>query len=1173
MREAIATTPGTGDEVAQVASAEMQPFETVDASNDSVSTNGDDTPHGLQSLGYAPEIEAPHGFADAPPVDVESAAPTPPVLTEVVSSPTVDINLDLAPKLDIDLSETPKSGLTQDAEDLITSAASGAPGFISNNFKRILSENGVVYRADMTPEDALRELQSKRDVSQPQTVVPEVAASTEVDPMQAFVDGLKMENNLGDKMNRPAINDGGYQLNTETPPVSAESTAEAAFDKQWATAGLKLVPKEGESTSPTKAPEAIRAKELSPDIAATYQERFGITKEALESIEGFGDLSPGQQKMALENLSQLTIGRIREEAIDGHTADIADEKSKKNFLGKVWVGIRDSVMKKADTVKREKMLAKDMQKGGITVHKDTLQQLVSGMKNFGPEVIEKNGELEVQLIETKGLSPEVAKVAEVFNEQGNAFSKIPYEWSLDTATADQKKAFGTAKETYELQRGVLMQHMETAEGKEKAFAAMAKTESTIEMQRFMQTCPDAAKELEKIENQNVWTAALASVGTERGIYMAGGYAARAALGAAIGLAAAPIVAAVMGGAMGYKRAKEGLVQQDKDQRAGKELPDTKAQQAAKARIAVLNSDIASMVDGRVKEDRVAELDQLNKSLQGTAKNMVESVRGAEDKDAEGYRGSVEKLDGLITKIRGEEDSSRDPGKLVAMLERRIEYTEQKMRDGKMVFGDKKERLANQYALTNSLMQAKALIAGMTAVDAQGLKTEERLAKMLGEKDKDIKSSRKWHLIRKVALAGTIGAGFAGVGAAARDWMSDDSVIAETWAGATGAEVLVANVDGSPAIAGAEWVETLGGLSVAPEDVDAVQPSGTGLIEPGASMSGAPAPFEENFAGSAPLSSEAVPGYTVKGGDNLSNIFAREIPGSTNQQVMRELLKMSPDELKALGVKSGNMNLIHPGDTIDVEKMRTLLAAQSTPSGAASIAEPVRGSQGLAQGHGAPSLYPESQIIEKVVTGTETIVLPDDEALAKVILDESQGTFVEGAPLVPERTLSEVGALEIKNWPHNKPLPWPVDDEEANHVFGVAISPERRFAENMRAVIGRYPNKDEFVAFSGVEKIDTVEARSLLLDMKKSPMTYNQIKEAVEPVVLRYEHEMGQAPLAPMSTEPRAELLQTFAPTLESSVAGNADFDPNGLDKVVTTNQANPHLQEVGASVDLIPKKV
>ena len=78
-----------------------QPFEVVNASNDAVVEDTMDAePIGLQALGYAPEIEAPHGFAEPPPTGPSPFSSEPPVLTEVLSLPTVDVNLELPAKLD-----------------------------------------------------------------------------------------------------------------------------------------------------------------------------------------------------------------------------------------------------------------------------------------------------------------------------------------------------------------------------------------------------------------------------------------------------------------------------------------------------------------------------------------------------------------------------------------------------------------------------------------------------------------------------------------------------------------------------------------------------------------------------------------------------------------------------------------------------------------------------------------------------------------------------------------------------------------------------------------------------------------------------------------------------------------------------------------------------------------
>jgi len=601
-----------------------------------------------------------------------------------------------------------------------------------------------------------------------------------------------------------------------TPETASESVAESLITSEAGTSA--------------SAPEALptEKKEIPGDIATQYAERFGIQKEDLEKIEGFGELSRGQQKMVLENLQQLTIGKIHEEAIDGHKAALAGARENttilsSKFLGKVWVGVKDSFTKQFDVANREKQLAASIQQGGIDGHRASLEQMVSGMKNLGPEVKETPyGGLEVQYIDTKGMSPELSKIAESFNSEGTKYSQIPYEWSLESASPGQREEFMKAKEAYERARGELMSGWTEGEG-ERA-AAMAKSESMIEMQRFMQTCPDAAEELRSIEDQNAWKAALKSVGTERGAYFALGMVGRTALAGMLGVVAAPVVAAVSGGIRGWKRTGDALLEQDVSQRAGK-------------------------------------LEEGSEDADGTRKNMIDATREVPE-DAKGYRGSIEKIDGIITKLRGAEDSDRDTGALAEALRRRMDYTKKKISEGKMVFGGAEERLGNQYALMRSLAEAEAILSSQGAADENGDKIAQRLEKMLAKKDEDIADARFKKKIHQAVRAGVIGAGFAGLGAVARDvvgWMNGPSGILS--------EVRADGVTGTEAAA---------------------------LF------------------------------HDVQPGESLSKILEHEYPETTNIEVIRALRSMSAGHLKDAGITSGNPDQIFPGDHIDIGKIKAVL---------------------------------------------------------------------------------------------------------------------------------------------------------------------------------------------------------------------------------------------------------
>lgn len=94
------------------------------------------------------------------------------------------------------------------------------------------------------------------------------------------------------------------------------------------------------------------------------------------------------------------------------------------------------------------------------------------------------------------------------------------------------------------------------------------------------------------------------------------------------------------------------------------------------------------------------------------------------------------------------------------------------------------------------------------------------------------------------------------------------------------------------------------------------------------------PFEANF----PVS-ETVPGYTVVAGDNLTKIFSRELPelqglspAEQERAIQTMLRSMTPEQLIGLGVKSGNADLIRPGETLDMAKFNEFIAAAKTGGG-------------------------------------------------------------------------------------------------------------------------------------------------------------------------------------------------------------------------------------------------
>jgi hypothetical protein len=914
------------------------------------------------------------------------------------------------------------------------------------------------FRVDISPPSANDELWTEEPTTLEET------------PEEAFVSGLSMGNNLGNELN----------------PVQSIP--------------VETTPSDPTSVSQEEGAGRLRAREVSPDVAKLYHEQFGIAKEDLASLEGFDELSVGQQKLVLENLSQLTIGRIREEASDGHDEAINEEKKTASafgsaFLGKVWVGVRESFLKDKDIGEREKRLASEFRTGGLPVHKQTMAQLVHGIKTYGPEVIEKDGALEIQLLETQGLSPELAREVESFNQEGTAFSRIPSEWALPTATSEERAKFQEARQSYEAKRAFVLERMSEVGGKAQAFQGMAQAEAQIEMERFMKTSPDASKELEAIEEQGVWTRALKSIATERGAYIAGGAIARTALGAVAGLAAAPAVAMVMGSMRSWKKTTEELRKQDRDRALGKEAPKTKDVAVAQERIQAIAKELVTAGTLEKKQALQTELQSLEVVVRGTQSNMVEAVRS--DATLLGYRGAQEKIEALVQKL-----SSEDDAQSLAQLARRLNYTKRKISEGKMVFGNDGARLANQYALMKTIAEGEALLAGRVAVDSAGEKAEERLVRMLQKRDEEIHDARFKHKVRQATKAGLIGATFAFVGAS------------------------VAHAGESE------------GVSVLP-DADP-------KVEEGASVDTGEGVMIEETSLSPMLETPVQVG--VVSGDRLGALLARST-GIGEGEIIRALSRMSPEELLRIGVTSGDMNRILPGEQIDTDiflrefsalgvRSEAVVGAgqlvptptessenlepiplsfhseEETPVSATETASedesdpdaqfiatgalvptPTHEEGGVLSPEDTPPLTPGELVPTPVEESPEHVVSPvriteEASALASTPVRVSEEETLEP----PERHFTIMTPLENAHWPKDKPLPWPTSKDEAAQLFGEESTPRRMSAEKLQKFLGRYPNSTELDAYLASVKGNPEATKSLLLSIKDKPLSVSGLEE-------------------------------------------------------------------------------
>lgn len=473
--------------------------------------------------------------------------------------------------------------------------------------------------------------------------------------------------------------------------------------------------------------------ELTPEQSARLEgiaREYNMTVEELEGVKGFTDLSYGQRRLVFENFQQVSLGRIQEEAIGAHREDTAQSK----FLGRIWKGIT----KKYQIAKHEKRAAQQIKNGGIGEHGKVLEQLVHGTKESGLEAVERAGNLEIQYASGfENLTPEQGKKVQQFNEAATTLARLPYEWSLETATADQREAYQEANQAYQaaskevisLKRDQLKSQGVEKTGQEAALA-FGKIDNLVRLNQFLNTHPEVERELQHLTSEAAWKKALKDIVTERGLYLSGGFLARGVATGLLGAIGIPLAAAGMGAAIARMRGKEHLREQDILARRG--------------------------VEGK----------------------------GPEAKELNDTSALVEKMEALVGRITEESDRAKQL-KAVKQLQSRITYTQGKIAEGMVNFGGKEERLANQYTLIDKLnlavQCAKQYEIREKTQHLERPEVEKRLERILNLKRRNVSEARRTYLLKQMGKGALYGAGLASIGVAVRElWDHLDVDVRVRW---------------------------------------------------------------------------------------------------------------------------------------------------------------------------------------------------------------------------------------------------------------------------------------------------------------------------------------------------------------------------------------------------------
>ncbi len=799
-----------------------------------------------------------------------------------------------------------------------------------NNAITVAQEFGIETFNQGEARDALERIVKAHEaeihrLEQEMNPIPVTDTKSELPKVDAADLSVEKEINIPQEPSTPSEDVIENKVQEEVTEVEEAKNAEEKFKETPVINPETSAVKEAELPPvPQQIPDfniEMPEKKIDPWVTEHLGKQFNIKPEDIASIEGFGYLSAPQQKFICENLAQLTLGNVREEAARTVSEAVGMRKSEMTqnygkFLGGVLAGTREVFMGGYTKLKTEKAVVARMEKGGIAQHGALLQELVNNIAKYGPRVNERaGGELVVDLVNIRDrASDQKIRKAEFFaiselNAAAYEFTKTPAEWKgralgteewkitnffkekvLRTSGKVQESAYEKRAAAYELKK---LQLEEVLKQKGYDDTKIAETlidlDSRVYQLQTLRTSPDAMAELANIKDRSFFAESAKHFFAGPGAYMALGAVGRTLGGAALGFVGAPIASASVAWLRSWNRTAAELRERDRNARAG--VVDKK--KGALNVVAVEDAERTIMVNGKPMQN-----------------------------------GLTAKLERLLE--QAEHATGDQKKRLLEQLRLRVEYVHDKQKLQRVNYGKADGRVSRQVALTETLAKSLAYLSAqdmMTEVKpvSRFARTKEkakgRLDRELQRTERGIIEWRRLGREADVMKSVTVAASFSFVGALAADYFRKDSLFFN--------ESSEATLDTSQSSASTfDKEKSIFSGSFEDSAITAKEGVNKDRIFDGAS---------DGSDSAEVLSLKETAPYTIQRGDTLIGIMREKIPAirglGTESTMAREnatmniLRDLTPKELQDIGITSGNVNKIYAGDSISIEKLNEAILAR------------------------------------------------------------------------------------------------------------------------------------------------------------------------------------------------------------------------------------------------------
>ncbi len=516
-------------------------------------------------------------------------------------------------------------------------------------------------------------------------------------------------------------------------------------------------------------------REVPEAIARGFESQFAVDLETLEEIPGFRTLSEGQQRLVLERLKSVALENVEKEKLVRYRAKLDSLAERSDRIGRsgenenyiatykfaTWlkkVGLR--VMKQYNLGKIGDEAMSEWKEGGDPsserMKKDTIAALVRSVKAedaFGVDESGKNvvyvDRSDFKLIDASG-----EKKLEELNALANRYASTSFGEN-DAERVELKRRYDSlARDVSRM----LAKDGGMRWGGDKAALWRTKLEGSITMARYYGDNSEVAEEFDR-SGRNLGAAiGMRNMLVERGLYATASAGLRVAGVAGIGLAALPVVSAIGGAVMSWRRGREEFAENDTLATAGVEdRSDAMRHERGEG-------------NGRDRARNVVRGEVLSRKLEAMlAEYQAASPMKRRDvvpRDRSGHARPSRK--GRKVRLT-EKEIARES------LEARIDYTLRKLEERSVDLGqDPADRVEAMTRLSLLIGRAETEV-GFTRARANA--TSARLETILDIREEKIESNRNKELIKKGLVGGAIGAAFSVAGIVAANLARGDSAFA------------------------------------------------------------------------------------------------------------------------------------------------------------------------------------------------------------------------------------------------------------------------------------------------------------------------------------------------------------------------------------------------------------